>query len=421
NCIAMLAALPNWAADDKRSQLKTADGTLLRAAWKQPGGEGAKAMHDEDGNRAMLFPGKVPGLEDYFPDVERINPAYFQNMDRKVDYLNSQGLVPFIEVARRDIGQAWKRFYPWPESYARYIHYIFSRYQANICLLSPIHFDTPALTIPAADWNDAANYYMERYGLPPFGTMLGTNANPSSLENYGHVDQARWLSFHQIGNKRTHDVYEHLTKIFHTEPPVPAINGEPYYDGMEGIASGSDEAALNCRSAMYGSVLSGGLGGHIYGAGGWDGGLWGGNVEKEAENHIWDAIQWPSGDQMQHMGAFILSEGAKYQQLKPCREALSPHDSGPPKKNIGWAYAGRTADASLLLIYFEKDCPRATLSGLTAGASYKAQWFDPRAGEWLAAGDGLLEADTQGAAKLPPFPGSEETSNTDWALKLVRQ
>jgi hypothetical protein len=63
NCVAMIAAFPNWANDGKPRRLKTADGTILRAAWQQPGTESAKDMHDEDGNRAFFFPGKIPGYE----------------------------------------------------------------------------------------------------------------------------------------------------------------------------------------------------------------------------------------------------------------------------------------------------------------------------------------------------------------------
>ena len=77
-----------------------------------------------------------------------------------------------IEVSRRDIGRAWKKFYPWPESYTRYIQYVWSRCQANICLFSPIHFDTAGDTIPAEDWNIAANKVIEDYSLPPFGTFV---------------------------------------------------------------------------------------------------------------------------------------------------------------------------------------------------------------------------------------------------------
>ncbi|MHC4206466.1 MAG: apiosidase-like domain-containing protein, partial [Planctomycetota bacterium] len=304
NCIAMIAAFPNWSNDDRPATLKMPDGTVLRSAWKQAGTESAKDMHDENGHRAFFFPGKIPGYEKYFPDVNQINPKYFRNMDKKIDYLNSQGFVPFIEVSRRDIGQGWKKYYQWPESYTRYIQYIWSRYQANNCLFSPIHLDWTGSTIAAEEWNLAANRVIEKYGHPPFGTLAGTNSNPSTLRNFGHTDKAKWLTFHQIGNRRTHDLYPFLTEIFNASPPVPGINGEPYYAGMEGADGETETSDLYCRSAMYGSVLSGGLGGHIYGAGGWDGGMWGGNVEDAAENHIWDVIKWRSADQMRHLRTF---------------------------------------------------------------------------------------------------------------------
>jgi hypothetical protein len=417
NCLAMIAALPNWANDGKPNRLKAADGTFVRWAWQQPGTESAKDMHDEDGNKAFFFPGKVPGYESMFPDVDRLNPSYFQNLDKKMDYMNAQGVVPFIEVSRRDIGQCWKKYYDWPDSYTRYIQYIWSRYQANICLFSPIHFDTPAQSIGAADWNEAANRVIEKYGPPPFGTLAGTNSNPSSLRNFGHVDKAKWLTFHQIGNKRTHNYYELLTEIFNTSPPVPGINGEPYYAGMPDAPGGTPNSALYCRSGMYGSVLSGGLGGHIYGAGGWDGALWGGNVEDAAENHIWDAMKWPSGDQMRHMAKFILSEGRKYQQLVPSRELVRPNESGEPEGYTGWAYCARTVEKDLFLLYFEKDCPQPTLSGMIPNGKYSATWFDPRTGDWSKAG--LVTANYSGNISLPTFPGNSDKSKDDWAIRLT--
>ncbi|MCD6394326.1 MAG: DUF5060 domain-containing protein, partial [Planctomycetes bacterium] len=77
NCFAMIAAFPNWANDGESSQLKTPGGTILRSAWKQPGTDSAKDMHDEQGNHAFHFPGKAPGFEQIFPDLDRLNPAYF--------------------------------------------------------------------------------------------------------------------------------------------------------------------------------------------------------------------------------------------------------------------------------------------------------------------------------------------------------
>jgi hypothetical protein len=432
NCIAMIAAFPNWANDGKPATLRTADGTVLRSAWKQAGTNSAKDMHDEQGNRPFFFPGKVPGFEEILPDLDRVNPAYFRNVDRKIDYFNAHGFIPFIEVARRDIGQAWKKHYDWPASYTRYIQYIWSRYQANICFFSPIHFDSPGNSIAAADWNVAANAVVRKYGPPPFGTPVSCNSNPSSLRDFGHTEQAKWLTFHQIGNaQRTHNSYELLTEVFRIERPVPGINGEPYYAGMErpgwekdmtsvgqtGAPGGSLLSALYCRSAMYGSILSGGLGGHIYGAGGWDGGMWGGNIEPEAKTHIWDVVKWRSGAQMQHLGVFMLSEGRKYQQLVPHRELVEPHRSGPEKDFVGWAYCARTDDQRLFMLYFEMDCPRATVSGALAEGDYQATWFDPRNGQWTEPYP--LAADRRGRIYLPPFPDSPPRSDLDWALKLV--
>ena len=91
-------------------------------------------------------------------------------------------------------------------------------------MLSPIHFDTPAQSIPAADWNEAAKTMLEQFGPPPFGALVGNNANPSSLRNWDHVDKAPWLSFHQIGNSpRTHDSYRYLTEIYEAKPPLPGL------------------------------------------------------------------------------------------------------------------------------------------------------------------------------------------------------
>ncbi len=420
NCVALIAAFPNWANDGKPSTLELEDGTVLRNAWRQPGTNSAKDMHDEDDNRAFLFPGKVPGYEKFFPDVDRINPKYFQSLDRKMDYLNDCGFVPFIEVSRRDIGQGWKKFYDWPESYTRYIQYIWSRYQANICLFSPIHFDWHGKSIPADDWNTAANLVIEKYGHPPFGTLAGCNPSGSSMRWFDHRKDSKWITFHQMGNFRTHDNYALLTEIFNAVPPLPGINGEPYYSGMEDAPGGTETSALYCRSGMYGSVLSGGLGGHIYGAGGWDGALWGGNVEEAAENHIWDAMKWPSGAQMQHLGTFLLSQGRRYQDLVPRVDLISPNRSGKEKGYTGWAYCARTEEKDFFLIYFEKDCPKAAVSGARPGKNYRATWFNPRTGQWIQGNPENLTADRTGKIHLPPFPDNSTNSEMDWGLKLTR-
>jgi hypothetical protein len=76
NCIAMIAAFPNWANDDKPATLKMPDGTFLRSAWEQAGTKSAKDMTDEAGCRALLFPGKVPGYETSSGSIPRTSRGW---------------------------------------------------------------------------------------------------------------------------------------------------------------------------------------------------------------------------------------------------------------------------------------------------------------------------------------------------------
>jgi hypothetical protein len=426
NLIAMIAALPAWANDGLPASIwfNEAAGIGIRQAWQQAGTRSAKDMHNE-GGRPFFFPGKVPGYEQVVPDFDRINPAYFQAMDRKVDYLNAEGVIPFIEATRRDISSAWRAFYDWPGSYARFIAYVFSRYHANNCILSPIHYDWERMSIPSRAYNEPANLALEQTGPPPFGTLCSANASGSTLLNF---DQAPWLTLHQSGNWRDHDDHWLLTQIFsETDPPRPALNGEPYYAGWpdyrgwpdyegwkdEDFIGGTEADDAACRSGMYGSFLSGGLAGHIYGAQG----IWGGDIEPESRITMWDTLQWRSGAEMQHLRTFVLSEGPRYQDLVPHADAVTPNKTAQTKGNEGWAYCARTDERDLYMLYFERGYAEMALAGpylrgALFEAVYQTRWFNPRTGTWRDAGE--LTVDAWRRIRLPSLP-----SNDDWALKLV--
>ncbi len=186
NWVNVIAAFPNWETDGRPWHLVMDDSahTTVRSAWMDYGSGIAKDMKNE-GGRPFFFPGKVPGYEMVFPNVDSINPEYFKYLDRKIDYLNANGFVPFIEVSRRDAGLCWYKYYGWPDSYARFIAYIFARYQANNDVLSPIHFDIIDETVSPSDYTQAVREVFKRFGPPPFGTLLSSNCNPSTLENWG--------------------------------------------------------------------------------------------------------------------------------------------------------------------------------------------------------------------------------------------
>jgi hypothetical protein len=413
NCIAMLAAHPTW-VNDRYPPLLVMDDerrTTIRDAWRQAGTDSSKDMHNE-GGRPFLFPGKVKNYEDVVPDFDRINPDYFRYMDMKVAYLNENGFVPFIEAARRDVSQVWRNYYDWPASYARYVQYVFARNQAYNCLLSPIHFDYSGSSIPSREYNGPANLVVEKYGPPPFGTLLGTNAAPSTLANFGGPDEAKWLTFHQTGNWREHDHYWYLTEIYRSSPAMPAINGEPYYPGFpdDNPPADSEEAEYNCRSGMYGSFLSGGLGGYIYGVQG----IWGGDIEPEAKYRMWEALEFRSGGQVRHLLDFVSVEGGRYADLIPDAELVTPNKTGSGYGYRGWAYCAATREKDFLLLYFEKGCPQAVVRGIKPNTPYEIKWFEPITGKWAAGcRTGPLVSDQTGRMALPAF-----MSDQDWGLCL---
>lgn len=418
NGIAMLAVFPHWDNDGASSTIVLDDGTPVRQAWQSAGSAdssevaSAKRMHNE-GGRPFEFPGRVPGYEHIVPDFDRLNPKYFQYMDRKVSYLNDHGMIPFIEVSRRDAGPVWKRFYEWPDSYVRFIHYIFSRYQAYNVLLSPIHYDYEGYTLPSSEYNEPATIVVDRYGPPPFGNLVGSNSAPSSLVNFGGPDEARWLSFHQIGNWRPHDNYWYLTEIHRTAPARPALNGEPYYPGFpdDDPPAPSETAARYCRSGIYGSLLSGGLAGYIYGAEG----MWGGNVESESHYTIWDAARFQSGEQVQHVRAFLEVCDGRWSELIPEQNLLVPCQAGDPSGYEGWSYCAYMPRKMTVLLYFESNAPTPLIRSLRPNTAYELWWFDPRAGEWCGE-PVMLNTDQTGRVHLPECPSLD-----DWAAVLKAQ
>ncbi|HTL67500.1 MAG TPA: DUF4038 domain-containing protein [Lacunisphaera sp.] len=428
NWVNIIAAFPNWKTDDKAWTLKLddPDHTTVRSAWVEfgtaapsNGGRGSAKNMDNEGGRPFLFPGKVPGWGDYFPDMDRINPEYFQYVDRKIDYLNAHGFVPFIEASRRDSGLLWKKYHAWPDSYARYIQYVWSRYQANITVLSPVHLDIIAETVSPDDYTAAIDQVKEKYGPPPFGTLLSANANPSTLENWGDHS---WVTLHQIGNMREHVNYWYLTEIFHLPQPTPALNGEPYYSGFKdnrgaggvnyklGADGGTERDNQLCRSGLYGCFLSGGLAGHVYGAEG----IWGADIEPAAPTKMWEAFQWRSGAEVHFLRDFVFSVGTRYRELEPLPDLIMPNRTPVILGYDGWAYCARTPDKEIFLAYFESGCPKFQVRGAKLNSTYRAQWFNPRDGTWSDVGPGTTRSSKIGIMALPAPP-----DGNDWGLKLV--
>ncbi|GAH74908.1 unnamed protein product, partial [marine sediment metagenome] len=107
------------------------------------------------------------------------------------------------------------------------------------------------------------------------------------------------------------------------------MHGEPYYSGWGmqndyykiGAPGDTPRDDRYVRSGMYGSLLSGGLAGYIYGCTG----LVRAAVEKEYPVKIWEGLQWSSADMIRVFKKFVLSEGLRYRDLVPGVDLISPN------------------------------------------------------------------------------------------------
>jgi len=434
NSISIIASFPNWVSDQYSSTVSDDDSVILRNAdmWQKAGTTTVKDMHDEDNNRPFFTPGKCKGKTNICANYDRINPAYFQNLDRKFDYLWNNGFVTRMESIRRDHFADWMTYYKWPGSFARYLNYLKARYGTYNFIYSLVHWDYPA-QITDTQLKAAFDAYYEKYGGMPFGQPVTAMMEGSTLEHLGNVKDVPYITCYEAGNKaRDHRIYASIESFFNSSPPAPGYNDEPYYPyhnvpwgqvREEVVVSNSPRDNYFARAQMYGNFLSGALPGHVYGSG-----AFGGDTRGELRNsrwpYIWEALRFPSLLQMQHFNNFVLSEGAGFQNLTLASNDLSPRKAiGSFDDGLdGWAYMMRTTDKKIAFLYFENGCALSIkVAGMLPKTDYIARWFNTWTGTWIPMGTGTITTDSLGVFVLPSYPKRSNAVNVnDWAAKLVR-
>jgi len=426
NSLAMIACYPNWADDDYPAVVVDSNGIGVRDPWDKFGASTAKDMHDELGNRPFSIKDGGP-----MADYDQINPSYFQSLDKKMDYLASVGFVPFMETVRRDHGPSWKAYFDWPNSFVRYIQYIAARYGAHNFILSPIHLDwiPPVHSLSGDEFNEALLVWHKKYGSLPYGQPVTSLIDGATHITYGSNEKVPWLTMHSVGNNpRNHGFYPWLEEQFKLDPPKPTTNLEAFYPGWDQYAVtlvagertewNSDRDNYFGRTQAWGSVFSGGLAGHIYGTGAYDGTTVG---EDEGERpFIWDALKYPAGEQVGYLRKFLESEGALYQHFQLASNNLIPRKSigSLPNGLDGWAFMICLEDKSLSMLYFENACEIPLIKGFTPNSKYTLIWFNPITGEWTEKQN--INSNEKGEINLGKFPDNQIISVQDWSLKIIQ-
>ena len=432
NSIGIVSAFPNWVDDDQPTAVVfDQDSIQIRNGWSRPGTRKVANMEDEDGNMPFEFPG--PCEPSYScANLDRINPAYFKNLDRKMEFMHQQGFVPFLETIRRDLGSHLAYYYDAPETMARYINYIRARYNCYNVIFSALHTDTFTGDYTgrwtneqwAEFWRDIADFAYRKYGLPPFGQIYTALAPKRTDIDY---QNAEWLMVHNGGNERRNNYDIEFMYDMYLKADRPVFMSEGYYVGWK-LANKYVEPGVEERGNTYDNYLgrvhhwscifNGGIPGGIFGTGAYAGAR---RIEGEINfNGIYldEALNYEAGEQMKHLRDFVKMVGPEWFNLRVAREDISPRTSTYyfDRSLYGLASLLKTEDNKLVIAHFQGNCvANPTISNLKNESSYEVSWFDPRTGRSMPVGNIKAANKTY---QIPAFPEKDQHPEYDWVLLM---
>jgi hypothetical protein len=345
-------------------------------------------------------------------DYARINPAYFDMADVRIQHLVSRNLVPCI------VG-CWGYFLPlmgqakmkqhWRNLIARW-----GAYPVVWCLAGegpmPYYLSKTPKEDSAAQkhgWTEIARYLRQ---ADPFHRMITIHPSTTardSLEDQSVLDFDMLQTGHgdrtSIPNT-VNRVVESLTR----EPKMPVLVGEVCY---EGILEASRQEVQ--RFMFWTSVLNGAAG-HTYGANG----IWQVNTAEKPfgpsphgrtwGNTPWDVAAQLPGSKMLGLAKELLTR-QEWWRFEPHPEWVEPHWT---KENYQGSYAAGIP-REVRVVFTPPIWNPPKIRGLEAGVTYTAAYFDPASGAEHPVGQ--VKPDGNG-----DWPAPIQPTFADWVLILKK-
>ncbi len=346
-------------------------------------------------------------------DFTRINPHYFDMADLRIQCLADRGLVPCL------VG-CWGYFLPIMgvakiKQHWRYLIARWGAYPVVWCLAGegtmPYYLSkskTEEAALQKRGWTEVARYvrdidpYRHPITIHPSTSAVDTVEDPSVLDfdmlQTGHGDRA---SIPGTINQVTGDLLR--------EPRMPVLVGEVCYEGI------LDENREEVARFMFWACILSGAAGHTYGANG----IWQVNTPEKPfgpsphgrsyGDTPWQvAYRLPGSRELGYAKKML----ARYPwwRFEPHPEWVDPHWT-KGKYMLPYA-AGIPGEVRVVFIPPMWDSPR--VKNLESGITYKASFFNPRAGEEHEIGEAAPDASGSWQASLLP-------TYEQWLLVLERK
>ncbi len=355
-------------------------------------------------------------------NYKKINPAYWQSVDERMQHLADEGFVTLFESIRRHERWPYRAGQDEKDAFYNYIRYLWARYGCYNMIFSWEHHDYNFV------YNGTDNVYLKWLPLVehahdslsarlgnrmPYGQPRTAMSFKTSLENWNE-DIPDALDIQNVSNAGRDETMHQWLNDLYDNVEQPALNLEPYYPDWGGCSCNEVKDGLNpttmAQMNMYGSVLSGGLAGHAWGDQ-WFAGVSGSNPQE-------NALTSYESQSMGNLKSFILDSDHEYHRLIPAADThLSDSQSflhtlsvaveddvvNSVNDDVEFALGFITANSS----------STPTLTDLIPSKNYLFEWYNVTTGTWIS--EGYKQTSNSGVLALPT---ASRDLTKNWAYRL---
>jgi hypothetical protein len=354
-------------------------------------------------------------------DFSRLNPEYFQALDRRFEAIGSRGMVAAIPVAWWGKTKRCAFTLDWAKRVSAYCAVRYGVFNALWCLSGEYQYAFGDCGWTPEDFDEmgaavqAHNPYRHPLSIHPSGRIDWPP--PHDCQSSRPFQQSGWLDHHWLQTGQSVDrMFNIVTRAQENrvlEPVRPVFCSESCYDSAD-----DPDQAYHARWQAW-TALASGCAGYGYGAHG----MWqfydpddpqGETGKKDKRATPWsEALQFEGSAMMRPVRAMI--DAVPWWRLEPHRERLLVDGKPSPLPTAADLTPPHLAclPGRLYMVYIPRDnqSQAVSLTGLEGGR-YRARWHDPRGGRSI----GIDEA-PQGRSQWT-VPARPEPADEDWVLVL---
>jgi hypothetical protein len=348
-------------------------------------------------------------------DFTRINPAYFDMADLRIQWLARSGLVPCIV-------SCWGYFLPLMgvEKMKQHLRNMIARwgaYPVIWCLAGEATMPYYLSKNPEQDrqaqmdgWTEVGRYVRQVDPYHRLVTIHPTQVGRDQVKDESVLD-INMLQTGHGGYGSISNTIVSVTRERSRQPVMPVLVGEVSYEGIL-----HESTAEVQRLAFWASMLCGAAG-HTYGGNG----IWQVNTRQKPFGAspwggTWGSIPWEEVYRLPGSTQLGLAKGLlqryAWWRFEPHQEWVKPA-GGPQNLNAPFA-AGIPGEVRVIYFYsptYQKPAEQNQVLNIEPGIRYKAFFWRPRDGEEYDLG--IIKPDASGTWEIPIQPTLE-----DWVVVI---